>query len=88
MWHSVNLSTFFNPGRTLYFGGGAVAPTPPPAPAAPPKPEVPDNSAAQLAMKKKGLQSTLLTNIGSTNGGLGGSSTMLGNSTTPYTGED
>lgn len=83
---AVNLSHWNNFGRTLYFGGGATPPPQAPPPVAPPKPETADNTAAQAAARKRGLQSTMLTGTG-----LGVSSAGLGASTQtpvkPYTGE-
>lgn len=60
----VNLSTFLNFGRTLYFGG-AHAPSAAPAMVSPPKPDTPDNRPAANLQQKKGLQATLLTGGGS-----------------------
>jgi hypothetical protein len=79
----VNLSTFLNFGRTLYFGGGASAPPPVAPPPSPPKADTPDNTAQSLARNRQGLQSTLLT--GGANGGsiLGGSGSTLGASFAP-----
>lgn len=81
MWHPVNLSTFCNPGRTLYFGGGGSPPPAPPPAQAPTQTDAGQgtNDAATQAARKNGLRKTLLQDMATPPAqGTLGSSTLLG----------